>query len=269
MLIRVLTGNIRPCFSRRPDEPSTALHHHLANRDHWHHKETGVDRGPAIIAPGFTPIATTAQREQRRFLTDRGRAPRLAKAGRSSRTSHALKGVHLNHWTCCGQPAGARRGYAPTGPGCCVNTSVRSDRVRRTPRIGLSAQKYQVDFDQNLARRRNQVRIMRSTAVDVARRLEAYDPDWCSFHGPISGVLDLKAASDGAVVVLNDLHPTQLNRCRGAARSNAHFQKEARTRRSEALLLLRAQASAASTSILTRATSNRPGRLTGSSQLRV
>ena len=81
MLIRVLTGNIRPCFSRRPDEPSTALHHHLANRDHWHHKETGVDRGPAIIAPGFTRIATTAQREQRRFLTDRGRAPRLAKVG--------------------------------------------------------------------------------------------------------------------------------------------------------------------------------------------
>src|SRR5829696_8649881 len=42
VLIRVLTGNIRPCFSRRPDEPSTALHHHLANRDHWHHKETGL-----------------------------------------------------------------------------------------------------------------------------------------------------------------------------------------------------------------------------------
>ena len=55
MLIRVLTGNIRPCFSRRPDEPSTALHHQLANRDHWHHKEIGVDRGPAIIAPGHTP----------------------------------------------------------------------------------------------------------------------------------------------------------------------------------------------------------------------
>lgn len=67
VLIRVLTGNIRPCFSRRPDEPSTALHHHLANRDHWHHKETGVDRGPAIIAPSFTRIATTAQRKQRRF----------------------------------------------------------------------------------------------------------------------------------------------------------------------------------------------------------
>ena len=96
----------------------------------------------------------------------------------------------------------------------------------------------QVDFDQNLARRRNQVRIMRSTAVDFARRLEAYDPDSCSSHGPISGVLDLKAASDVAVVVLNDLHPTRLNRCRGAARSNAHFQKKrARTRRSEALLL--------------------------------
>jgi hypothetical protein len=79
VLIRVLTGNIRPYFSRRPDESSTALHHHLANRDHWHHKETGVDRGPAIIAPGFTRIATTAQRAQRRFLTDRGRAPRLAK----------------------------------------------------------------------------------------------------------------------------------------------------------------------------------------------
>ena len=82
MLIRVLTGNIRPCFRRRPDEPSTALHHQLANRDHWHHKETGVDRGPAIIAPGFTRIATTAQREQRRFLTDRGRAPRLAKVAK-------------------------------------------------------------------------------------------------------------------------------------------------------------------------------------------
>ena len=67
MLIRMLTGNIPPCFSRRPDEPSTALHHHLANRDHWHHKETGVDRGPAIIAPSFTPIATTAQREQTPF----------------------------------------------------------------------------------------------------------------------------------------------------------------------------------------------------------
>ena len=75
MLIRVLTGNIRPCFSRRPDEPSTALHHQLANRDHWHHKEIGVDRGPAIIAPGSTPIATTAQRYQRRFPTDRGRRP--------------------------------------------------------------------------------------------------------------------------------------------------------------------------------------------------
>ena len=35
---------------------------------------------------------------------------------------HALNGVHLMHWTCCGQPAGARRGYAPTGHGCCVNT---------------------------------------------------------------------------------------------------------------------------------------------------
>jgi hypothetical protein len=79
VLIRVLTGTIRPCFSRRPDEPSTTLHHHLANRDHWHHKEIGVDRGPAIIALDFTRIATTAHRQQRRFLTDRGRAPRLAK----------------------------------------------------------------------------------------------------------------------------------------------------------------------------------------------
>src|SRR5829696_2215239 len=85
VLIRVLTGNIRPCFRRRPDEPSTALHHHLANRDHWHHKEIGVDRGPAIIAPGFTRTATTAQREQRRFLTDRGRAPRLAKVAQGGR----------------------------------------------------------------------------------------------------------------------------------------------------------------------------------------
>ena len=126
----------------------------------------------------------------------------------------------------------------------------------------------QVDFDQNLARRRNQVRIMRSTAVDFARRLEAYDPDSCSSHGPISGVLDLKAASDVAVVVLNDLHPTRLNRCRGAARSNAHFQKEESPHQKErGSTSLRAQASAASTSILTRTTSNRPGRLTGSSQL--
>jgi hypothetical protein len=86
VLIRVLTGNIRPCFSRRPDKPSTALHHQLANRDHCHHKENGVDRGPAIIAPGCTQRSTTtAKREQRRFPTDRGRAPRLAKVAPACR----------------------------------------------------------------------------------------------------------------------------------------------------------------------------------------
>ena len=92
----MLTGNIRPCFNRRPDKPSTALHHQLANRDHWHHKEIGVNRGPAIIALGLTPEATTVQREHRRFPTDRGQRPKTCEgcAGRPGHLPEASGSMH-------------------------------------------------------------------------------------------------------------------------------------------------------------------------------
>ena len=54
---------------------------------------------------------------------------------------HALNGVHLMHWTRCGQPAGHAGGKHRRVLGAVSTLSVRSHRVRRTPRIGLSAQK--------------------------------------------------------------------------------------------------------------------------------
>jgi hypothetical protein len=71
----------------------------IADRDHWRHIETGVDRGPATTALGSTPNSDDRPAQATRFLTDRGRAPKPAKvaAGRSGGGRSRRRGVHGVH----------------------------------------------------------------------------------------------------------------------------------------------------------------------------